>query len=273
MRKPCLGQVVYDAIFPRSHSQDPGSFTSHVTRNLVPEVRIETSTFYGSLDCIEAQYPGLDYSHAPHRMRLSRFYWHRRLFRAFDELRLTPQEISSLCRWEGTKSARERYEKEEGVKVRDTTAECVQVDAIIAPSIEVHFEDGPSTVSKAETTVSTVTPLKDDESPQEETDESSDGEMESCGVSLNNHLLAATAARDRGVDAPLDEDWEQWLKDARERGSYMDVFNAIRMGQPLPRLRRTGLAQTSVSRSGPFVPMPSRLLPSTAAARRSQMTS
>lgn len=273
MRKPCLGQVVYDALFPQSHSQDPGSFTSHVTRNLVPEVRIETSTFYGSLDCIEAQYPGLDYSHPPHRMRLSRFYWHRRLFRAFDDLRLTPEEISSLCRWEGTKSARERYEKEEGVKVRDTTADGVQVDAIIAPTIEVHFEDGPSTVSNAETAITTAKVVKDGGLSPEETDESSDGEMESCGVSLNNHLLAATEARDRGVDAPLDEDWEQWLKDARERGSYMDVFNAIRTGRPLPRPRRTGLVQTSVSRSGRLIPMPSHLLTPTSAVRRSQPTS
>ena len=134
MHMPSLSQLVYNTTFPRPRTSDPASFAAHITRNLVPEVRIETSTFYGSLDCIEAQYPGLDYSYGPHRMRLGRFPWHRRLFRVFDELRLTEAEISSLCRWEGTKSARERYEKEEGVKVQDTTANGVRPASPFASS-------------------------------------------------------------------------------------------------------------------------------------------
>ncbi|EAA66537.1 hypothetical protein AN0438.2 [Aspergillus nidulans FGSC A4] len=181
MHKPSLAQIVHRATFPRQRTSDPATFAAHIALNLVPEVRIETSTFYGSLDSVEAQYPGLDYSYGPHRMRLSRFPWHRKLFRVFDELGLTEAEISSLCRWEGTKSARQRYEKEEA----------------------------------------------------EETEESSEEEMESCGVELHHRLLAATAARERGANVPLDEDWEQWLKEAGERGSYTDVLNAIRRGQPL----------------------------------------
>jgi hypothetical protein len=35
------------------------------------------------------------------------------------------------------------------------------------------------------------------------------------------------------VDVPLDEDWEQWLKEAGERGGYGDMVHAIRANQPL----------------------------------------
>jgi hypothetical protein len=63
--------------------------------------------------------------------------------------------------------------------------------------------------------------------------DSSDEEVESYGVALNQHLLEATAARERGANVPLDEDWEQWLKEAVEHGGYTDMINAIRAGQPL----------------------------------------
>ncbi|RDW70618.1 uncharacterized protein DSM5745_08129 [Aspergillus mulundensis] len=244
MHKPSLAQIVHRATFPRQRTSDPATFAAHIALNLVPEVRIETSTFYGSLESVEAQYPGLDYSHGPHRMRLSRFPWHRKLFRVFDELRLTEAEISSLCRWEGTKSARQRYEKEEGVKVRDTTADAIRpASPPRRPSVTVHHENGPEPI--CETDIKTPTHKKEIPNGQvddrgidcdmqaQETEDSSDEEMESCGVELNHRLLAATAARERGANVPLDEDWEQWLKEAGERGSYTDVLNAIRRGQPL----------------------------------------
>ncbi|PWY82875.1 hypothetical protein BO70DRAFT_290987 [Aspergillus heteromorphus CBS 117.55] len=288
MHKPSLAQIVYGTLFPRPRSSDPTTFSAHITRNLVPEVRIETSTFYGSLDCPEAQYPGLDYSYGPHRMRLGRFPWHRRLFRAFDELRLTEAEISSLCRWEGTKSARERYEKEEGVRVRDTTADGVRPESpVFLASIEVHYEDDPEPAKEPEVRIETfedvrpTSDLIDDRGidcivEEKAEDDSSDDEMESCGVELNHRLMAATAAREQGADVPLDEDWEQWLKEAGERGSYTDVLSAIRTGQPLsylddvpslmPTLSRGGLRSSSLSE--PFLlPTPSTRL-SGAAARR-----
>ena len=245
MRKPSLAQIVYSTTFPRPSNNDPGSFASHIARHLVPEVRIETNTFYGPLDCIEAQYPGLDYSYAPHRMRLSRFPWHRRLFRVFDKLRLTEDEISELCCWEGTKSARQRYEAEEGITVRDTSGDSIPV-AVVAPmpSVEVHYdfcgpEDDPDQLHETRS----QDPVRASQSRSSSTlsdyrvtgsdDEYSDEEVESCGVALNHRLLAAMAARDQGADVPLDEDWEQWMKEAGERGGYGDMVHAIRSNQPL----------------------------------------
>ncbi|KAJ5084757.1 hypothetical protein NUU61_009336 [Penicillium alfredii] len=264
MRKPALAQIVYNATFPRPRTSDPGSFAAHITRNLVPEVRVETSLFYGSLDCIEAQYPGLDYSHSPHRMRLGRFPWHRKLFRVFDELGLTDAEISDLCRWEGTKSARERYELEEGVSVLDTTAYAIRpATPPPVPSIEVHFDDfcgseeeqdliietlSDDTVRASETR--TPSDFPSDQEDDEDEGEYSDEEVESCGVALNHRLLAAMAARDQGADVPLDEDWEQWLKEAGERGGYGEMVHAIRASQPLsflPPHRRDGARRSTAA--------------------------
>lgn len=280
MHKPSLAQIVHSATFPRPRTSDPATFSAHITRNLVPEVRIETSTFYGSLDKVEAQYPGLDYSYGPHRMRLSRFPWHRRLFRVFDELGLTEAEISSLCRWEGTKSARERYEKEEGVKVEDTTADGVRpASPAPLPSIEIHYEDGPERVREQEpkeeiyedvvrpaAIAATDRDVECEIQALKVEEESSDEEMESCGVELNHRLLAASAAREQGANVPLDEDWEQWLKEAGERGSYTDVLRAIRTGQPLNILYDMStsvphLGSTSIRQATPLsiLPAPSNV--------------
>lgn len=122
-RQTPVAHLLYAYLFPHPTPSDPPSFSAHLARNLVPEVRIEVATFYGDLNSAEARYPGLNYCHRPHRMRLGRFKHHKRLFEAFDNLGLTYGEIQDFCCWEGTKWARERYEKDEGVKVVDTTGD------------------------------------------------------------------------------------------------------------------------------------------------------
>lgn len=120
-----IDQLVYEYMFLKPKPGDPQSFHDLLLRQLLPEVRSETFCFYGSLDTAEARYLGLDYSYPPHRMRLSRFTWHERLFRAFDILKLTPSEIAELAKWEGTRWAKEKYELEEGISIRDTTGDCI----------------------------------------------------------------------------------------------------------------------------------------------------
>lgn len=263
MHKPSLSQLVYSTLYPKPRANDPSSFASHISRNLVPEVRVETSTFYGSLDCIEAQYPGLDYCHPPHRMRLSRFHHHRKLFRIFDELKLTEAEIGSLCRWEGTKSARDRYEQDEHVRVRDTTADDIMEAAPSIPaSIHVHILDdsqscGSDIFTPSETPYleSLASNTSDSMQAENGTDESSsDEDLESYGVALNEHLLEATAARERGADVALDALWEQWLKDAIERGGYTDIIEAVREGRTIDFTYR-GIPQHNSSSLPPPSPL------------------
>ena len=122
-RQTPVAHALYTHLFPHPTPSDPPSFAAHLARNLVPEVRIEVATYYGDLNSVEARYPGLNYCHAPHRMRLGRFKHHRRLFEAFDQLGLTYQEIQDFCCWEGSRWARMKYEEDQGEKVVDTTGD------------------------------------------------------------------------------------------------------------------------------------------------------
>lgn len=205
-----IDQMVYEYMFPRPKSNDPSNFHALLQRSLIPEVRQETHAFYGHLDTQEAKYPGLDYTHSTHRIRLSRWPWHRRLFRAFDGLRLTNAEIAGLTKWEGTKWAKEKFEREQGVKIRDTASDGM-LDAV---EIENWFPKRDKTV----TTENRKLGLYDEED-KDDMDLESDDELESVGVELNERLRAQAARREAGdTSAVLDEEWEQWLKNAIDTG-------------------------------------------------------
>lgn len=252
-RKNPISVLVYNGLFPTPSPTDPPSFSAHLSKNLVGEVRIETANFYGSLDTIEARYPGLNYAFAPHRKRLGRFPHHRRLFEAFDRLGLTEAEIQGFCRWEGTLWARERYERDEGVRVVDTTG--VEIGQWIdrrgqrttprginvKTDIEVEIEQVPTSTTTTDRGTSSRAPPQqqqqqhldtemhdhddneDDDDEDEDEDEHDASESEedltsSIGFSLNARLLRAAALREQGANVPMDPEWEQYLKDAQERG-------------------------------------------------------
>lgn len=262
MHKPSLAPLIYAWLYPNPKSTDPQNFQTYITKQLVPEVRAETARFYGHIDCVEAQYPGLDYAVAAHRLRLSRFPHHRRLFQVFDQLRLTNHEIQTLCKWEGTRWARERYEKDVGIRVRETTWDDVVVAVPESPTvtrIELHRESnlspsteighsqiivlgndhvaagisaqnilsGPTYPDREGTDDEEVDEAVSDQGEggnnEQEAEESEDELQQSVGVELNQRLMAATDARNRGEEAVLDADWEQWLKEAAERGTIPDV--------------------------------------------------
>ncbi|KAL6706435.1 hypothetical protein ACN47E_005541 [Coniothyrium glycines] len=246
-RKNPISVLVYNSLFPTPAPTDPPSFSAHLSKNLVGEVRIETANFYGSLDTIEARYPGLNYAFTPHRKRLGRFPHHRRLFEAFDRLDLTEAEIQGFCRWEGTLWARERYERDEGVKVVDTTGVEIgewvdrrrqqrRTGINVKTDIEVEIEQVAGLASTTDRGVATTssqhppppidTEMTDDDDASED-DEEDDAESDtestrlsnSVGFSLNARLLHAAALREQGnLNAPMDPEWEQYLKDAQERG-------------------------------------------------------
>jgi hypothetical protein len=269
-RKNPISVLVYNTLFPTPSPTDPPSFSVHLSKNLVGEVRIETANFYGSLDTIEARYPGLNYAFQPHRKRLGRFPHHKRLFDAFDRLGLTEAEIQGFCRWEGTLWARERYERDEGVKVIDTTGVDIGawVDTRRAYSsrhpntngaginvktdIEVEIEElehyhhhmhntltrpqppsggdteMPDSPSSSSASDNDDDDDEDDEEEQGDAAEDSESDSESpsnqlsssVGFSLNARLLHAAALRESSgaLTIPMDPEWEQYLKEASERG-------------------------------------------------------
>ena len=225
MRKPSIAPLVYARLFPAPKSTDPPTFQAHLSRNIVQEVRAEISCYYGPTDCLEAQYPGLDYANPAHRSRLSRFTFHRRLFRAFGELRLTDEEIRELCRWEGTKFAREKYEEQHHCQIRDTTWDDVEVEEPRRASATKNYQRGGEFNGTSLSGRLDDGKLLEKEGDVPDDDGSIEGEdsedelQHSVGVDLNRHLLAATAARARGEQVVLDADWEQWLKEAAERGA------------------------------------------------------
>lgn len=209
-----IDQLVYEYMFPKPRSTDPQNFHSLLHRHLILEVRQEVHSFYGHLDTQEAKYPGLDYCHHIHRIRLGRWPWHRRLFRAFDGLRLTNAEIAGLTKWEGTKWAKERFEKDSGIVIRDTADEGFPdwVEPEDRPaSAHTALREESEEVEDEEAEVN-------DEDMEGDEDES-DGELESIGIALNERLRERAARREAGdTSESLDDDWEQWLKNAIDSG-------------------------------------------------------
>ncbi|MCJ1439326.1 hypothetical protein MMC27_008718 [Xylographa pallens] len=267
MIKPQIDRMIYAILFPNPmQGRDPPAFQAHISKNLVPEVRLETLCFYGPIDCLESQYPGLNYSDPGHRLRLSRFPYHRRLFRALDQLRLTETEVHHLCRWEGTKWARERYEKDEGVLIRDTT-----FDGLYAPAARtVPNYPVPSSPDADETEDDMLMrgghfdeaedmddDGNEDEDQEEVEDESEDG-VASIGVELNQRLLAASEASARGEDVELNPAWEQWLKEAAERGTLPEMLSLISSG-PAHETTEWGQIIPEAFRYGPGATVPSHV--------------
>ncbi|KAI3399968.1 hypothetical protein diail_5124 [Diaporthe ilicicola] len=210
-----VDQLVYEQMFPKPRPQDPQNFHALLQRHLILEVRQEVHSFYGHLDTAEAKYPGLDYTHPIHRTRLSRWQWHRRMFRAFDALHLTPSEIAGLTKWEGTRWAKVRYEREQNTSIRDTAADGMShwLDREARAPIS-HLADGPDT--------------EEDDTMAEVDEDDSDGELESVGVALNEQLRERVAARNAGdLSLPVDEAWEQWFKNAVETGEISHMRERI----------------------------------------------
>ncbi|RKF59328.1 hypothetical protein OnM2_060051 [Erysiphe neolycopersici] len=272
MKRPAIDQLVYDYMFPKPKSTDPPNFQGLLQRQLVPEVRLETQAFYGHLKSQEAKYPGLDYSYQPHRARLSRYPWHRRLFRAFDNLGLTKSEIAGLTKWEGTRWAKERFEREQGIIIRDTTADGISdwvEPELRAPATNIAFEEQDSE-KQQNTQVDSQTQgqiherVRDQEEDHdderkteapidEDVDEESDLEIQSVGLALNERLRAVVAQREAGNSSiVIDEDWEQWYKEAVEADGIPPPSREHTSRANLSENRQTSDTQQSI--------MPSRIL-------------
>jgi hypothetical protein len=263
-RQTSVASLLYAHLFPSPGPSDPPNFQTHLARDLIPEIRIETATFYGSLDSIEARYPGLNYCHAPHRMRLRRFPHHARLFAAIDRLAITDQEVMDLVRWEGTLWARQRFERDENIKVRDTTGDGISdwVDprirskqkSLIRVHTEVAITDGTHPVDMllddhchqdmlAHALVHDDHGAEEEEEEEEENDDDDDDDdqdqddndddddvgdnIQSIGHDLNRRLLAAIAARQQGLNVEMDPEFEAYLKELVESGHLLATSRPV----------------------------------------------
>jgi hypothetical protein len=231
-----INELVFEHMFAAAGTRSPASWDAFVTRSLIPEVRHEVQAFYGHLQTLEAKYPGLDYTHPIHRVRLSRWPWHRRLFRAFDALGLTDAEIAGLTKWEGTKWAKEKYETESGTKIMDSTADDIQ-QTWIEP------EERWSVVSQARATPSLLESAadEDEELDDEDEDDGDDDDDDDADLQTDDEssilqsmtMATADSLRERtaqtSVPAANDtaEAWEQWLKTAIETGELPHVTEQI----------------------------------------------
>ena len=278
-RQVQISHLLYAHLFPHPEANNPPSFSAHLARNLVPEVRIEVATFYGDLNSAEARYPGLNYCHPPHRMRLGRFKHHRRLFQAFDDLGLTYQEIQEFCCWEGTRWARERYERDEGVKVVDTTGD------EIGPFVDrrdLRRERKGSITRKTDIEVVVEDRLRIDEEMSDADSEGGEDEDEAEttadespleAVALEEHISELSRRRQQAINAREQEynrrimaAWEQglaltpelenYLKEQSERGTLplgMDLRNVLRRSpsgyQPFNSRNSTNASNTVASRA------------------------
>lgn len=260
-RKQQVSQTVYQHLFPNPRPNDPTSFSTHLSRNLVPEVRIEVATFYGTLDSNEARYPGLNYTYGPHRKRLGRFQHHAKLFKAFDELGLTDSEIIALCRWEGTLWARERYERDEGITVKDTTGD------EIGPWVDPRTKE-PKAVAHGEPVVDEPEAMQqdDDDADMDEEDEEDDEghnegeEPPSVDLGLEQRLQQSAADADPSLPAPnqfpqMSAEWEQYWKEQAERDTQERLPADFRANHSLP----VGVFDSSGTQSGTSDPTSSSM--------------
>lgn len=260
-RQTPLAHQLYSYLYPHPTSNDPPTFSAHLAKNLVPEVRIEVATFYGDLNSTEARYPGLNYCHPPHRMRLGRFKHHKRLFDAFDDLGLTYHEIQEFCCWEGTKWARERYEKDEGTRVLDTTGDEIGPYVDRRELREWDEEGRRSITRKTEISVIVEEPegrrrhaaaMEEEEEEEDEDEDMSDdmgseagddadesnGENGHQTPTLREHQFAfSSSSRNFSITQSVFAAWqqgrsvppdiEQYLKEASERGVLGDLQRTL----------------------------------------------
>ena len=234
MQKPDIWKLVLAHLAPSKTDPSSSDWRSYINRYIVPEVKQEIIRFFGSIDNHEAQYPGLDYSNPAHRLRLRSFPHHHQLFVVFDKLRLTESELNTLCKWHGTKRAKEEFEKKHHLKIADTTWEGVHPYCHLEPTITLR--EGDDVVLETQMLAGYNRMRDEDEEMgasqdgEEDVDEeesiSGDGSEDelhqSVGVELNERLRANAEAdaeaRARGEQVTMDAEWEQWLKEAAERG-------------------------------------------------------
>ena len=244
MQKPEIWKLVVAQLISSKKDLTLSDWRSYITQYLVPEIKLESNRFFGGIDDQESRYPGLDYANPAHRLRLGSFHHHAGLFKAFDKLRLTEHEIYILCKWHGTKRAKDEHERNRQTRVIDTTWAGVHPYQLSEPTVTVPRDNGnivDSSGARPRPDDSVLQGEDDDMADSEDeesynmdededlSDEESEDELQqSIGVELNQRLVAGAEAnaeaRARGEQVITDAEWEQWMKEAAERGETLGTF-------------------------------------------------
>ena len=154
---------------------------------------------------------------------------------AFEDLRLTRGEIHSLCHWEGTKWAKEKYERDHNVVIRNTTWDGIrEYEPRKRPTVTrgVYVEGKGGLILQnrggymSDYSMSGME-LGDAQADEESEADSSDGLIaRSMRTALNQNIVSPShQAHYGGQNINLDPAWEQLMKDATERGSFPSVPN------------------------------------------------
>jgi hypothetical protein len=89
------------------------------------------------------------------------------------------------------------------------------------------------------------------DSSDDDDDDSEDQVLdESVGFALNQRLMQAAALREQGQDAPMDPEWEQYLKDAQERGEHLSITQIM----PAELARFTSQSEGPSAPTQPYPP-------------------
>lgn len=244
MQKPEIWKLVIAQLISSKKDLTLSDWRSYITQYLVPEIKLESTRFFGGIDDQESRYPGLDYASPAHRLRLGSFHHHAGLFKAFDKLRLTEHEIYMLCKWHGTKRAKDEHERNCQTRVTDTTWAGFHRYRLSEPTVTVPHDnnsvvDNGGARPRQDGSVlqgedEDMADSEDGESynmdeDEDLSDEESEDELQqSIGVELNQRLVASAEAnaeaRARGEQVITDAEWEQWMKEAAERGEAPGTF-------------------------------------------------
>ncbi|KAJ9611746.1 hypothetical protein H2200_004930 [Cladophialophora chaetospira] len=140
-----------------------------------------------------------------------------------NDLGLTDNEVLNLCQWEGTRAAKERYEREARVQVRTTTADEIGA-APVGNGPRATFEDisRPASAGTASSSNETLVAVS-----QRDDTSSKDAELLPVPEDFIGLLRHAMQSRLQGDHAHINQAWEAWLKETLENHDEIDIDSVM----------------------------------------------
>ena len=194
---------------------------------------------------------------------------------AFEDLRLTRGEIHALCHWEGTKWAKEKYERDHNVVIRDTTWDGIaDYEPRKRPTVTrgIYMEGNGGLILQnrggymPDHSMGGME-LGDAQADEESEADSNDGLMaRSMRAAFNSNHLSPPHVRYGAPNINLDPAWEQLMKDAAETGSIppmADLGSSRTLAAYQAHIPAHYPFATPLYHFGPYSPAPATFTPTT----------